>query len=242
MSGVAPGANQRLYFQPNSDQGFLNGINQAVADGCDTISISWGAAESQWAGPSLQAMAAAIQNAAATGVNIWVAAGDNGSGDNAAGNNADFPGSAPYALDCGGTFLPTSGPETVWNDGPTGGATGGGVSKYFSRQAWQPGTGQYRQAPDVAGVAVVPAPAHGTKCARCWQVLEEVGKSAAHPLLCQRCEDWASVRRSWHLCSTPVSRRSWTSPAATMEPFRQGLASTTAPDSDASTAASSSPS
>jgi len=42
--------------------------------------------------------------------------------------------------------------------------------------------------PDVAGVAVVPAPAGGQKCARCWQVLEEVGKSAAHPLLCQRCE------------------------------------------------------
>ncbi|MDP1839545.1 MAG: class I tRNA ligase family protein, partial [Reyranella sp.] len=41
---------------------------------------------------------------------------------------------------------------------------------------------------DVAGVAVVPAPAAGEKCARCWQVLEEVGKSAAHPLLCQRCE------------------------------------------------------
>ncbi len=43
--------------------------------------------------------------------------------------------------------------------------------------------------PDVAGVAVVPAPAGGQKCARCWQVLEEVGKSAAHPLLCQRCEE-----------------------------------------------------
>jgi isoleucyl-tRNA synthetase len=42
--------------------------------------------------------------------------------------------------------------------------------------------------PDVAGVAVVPAPAGGQKCARCWQVLEEVGKSAAHPLLCLRCE------------------------------------------------------
>jgi len=42
--------------------------------------------------------------------------------------------------------------------------------------------------PDVAGVAVVPALASGTKCARCWQVLEEVGKSAKHPLLCQRCE------------------------------------------------------
>ena len=28
----------------------------------------------------------------------------------------------------------------------------------------------------------------GDKCARCWQVLEEVGKSARHPLICQRCE------------------------------------------------------
>jgi isoleucyl-tRNA synthetase len=41
---------------------------------------------------------------------------------------------------------------------------------------------------DVAGVAVVPALAKGEKCARCWQVLPEVGKSAKHPLLCQRCE------------------------------------------------------
>src|SRR5215475_13235928 len=43
--------------------------------------------------------------------------------------------------------------------------------------------------PDVAGVAVVPALATGNKCARCWQVLEEVGKSARHPLLCHRCEE-----------------------------------------------------
>ncbi len=42
---------------------------------------------------------------------------------------------------------------------------------------------------DVAGVAVTPALAAGVKCARCWQVLEEVGKSAAHPLLCRRCEE-----------------------------------------------------
>ncbi len=46
---------------------------------------------------------------------------------------------------------------------------------------------------DVAGVGVVPALADGTKCARCWQVLEEVGKSAAHPLICQRCEDAVSA-------------------------------------------------
>jgi isoleucyl-tRNA synthetase len=47
--------------------------------------------------------------------------------------------------------------------------------------------------PDVAGVAVEPLAAHGNKCARCWQVLEEVGKSAAHPLLCRRCEEAVSA-------------------------------------------------
>ena len=43
--------------------------------------------------------------------------------------------------------------------------------------------------PDVAGVGVVPAPAKGEKCARCWQVLEEVGKQARSPLLCVRCDE-----------------------------------------------------
>ena len=47
--------------------------------------------------------------------------------------------------------------------------------------------------PDVTGVGVVPALADGNKCARCWQVLEEVGKSANHPLICRRCEDAVSA-------------------------------------------------
>ncbi|WP_043831710.1 isoleucine--tRNA ligase [Muricoccus aerilatus] len=32
------------------------------------------------------------------------------------------------------------------------------------------------------------APAPGTKCDRCWRVLPEVGRSAAHPTLCLRCD------------------------------------------------------
>ncbi|MEO3473049.1 isoleucine--tRNA ligase [Roseomonas sp. CAU 1739] len=35
--------------------------------------------------------------------------------------------------------------------------------------------------------SVTPAP--GTKCARCWRVLPEVGRSSKHPTLCLRCED-----------------------------------------------------
>jgi isoleucyl-tRNA synthetase len=38
-------------------------------------------------------------------------------------------------------------------------------------------------------VAVAPARAEGEKCARCWQVLPEVGKDAEHPSLCKRCTD-----------------------------------------------------
>jgi isoleucyl-tRNA synthetase len=38
--------------------------------------------------------------------------------------------------------------------------------------------------PDVAGVAVVPTPAPGDKCQRCWRVLPEV-----HAGLCRRCAD-----------------------------------------------------
>jgi isoleucyl-tRNA synthetase len=40
-----------------------------------------------------------------------------------------------------------------------------------------------------ADVTVGVALAAGSKCARCWRVLPEVGQSAAHPTLCLRCED-----------------------------------------------------
>jgi isoleucyl-tRNA synthetase len=42
---------------------------------------------------------------------------------------------------------------------------------------------------DVPGVGVVPELARGQKCARCWQVLPEVGEQAGAPDLCRRCAD-----------------------------------------------------
>ncbi len=43
--------------------------------------------------------------------------------------------------------------------------------------------------PDVPGVGVVPAPAAGEKCERCWKVLPEVGGDARFPGTCRRCAD-----------------------------------------------------
>jgi kumamolisin len=115
----------------------------------------------------MAALDAACQSAAALGVTITVAAGDNGSSDNVndGKNHVDFPASSPHVLACGGTALRGSGStissETVWNDGPGGGATGGGVSNVFPLPTWQSGasvpkpstpTGG-RGVPDVAGDA-----------------------------------------------------------------------------------------
>jgi isoleucyl-tRNA synthetase len=46
--------------------------------------------------------------------------------------------------------------------------------------------------PDVPGVAVVPGPAEGEKCARCWRVLPEVTDEAGQ--LCRRCADAVGAR------------------------------------------------
>jgi isoleucyl-tRNA synthetase len=49
--------------------------------------------------------------------------------------------------------------------------------------------------PDVEGIGVVARRAAGAKCARCWQVLVEVGSGAAAPDLCRRCSDAVAARR-----------------------------------------------
>lgn len=165
---VAPGARIAVYFTTNTDQGFIDAITTAVHDETNNpsvISISWGAPESSWAASSLTALDDACQSAAALGVTIFVAAGDNGSSDGASGNNVDFPASSPHVVGCGGTALKSSGTkitsEVVWNDGSEGGATGGGVSDVFALPSWQANAGVPapssstggRGVPDVAGDA-----------------------------------------------------------------------------------------
>jgi kumamolisin len=169
---VAPDAKIVVYFAPNTDAGFLDAIHQAVMgkrNKPSVISISWGGPESTWTSQSLKSYNEALQSAAAAGVTVCVACGDNGSSDGVTDGKAhvDFPASSPYALACGGTHLVGSGgsitDEEVWNDLPDNGATGGGVSDTFPLPSWQnaakvppsvnPGNRKGRGLPDLAGDA-----------------------------------------------------------------------------------------
>lgn len=170
VGAVAPGAKIVVYFAPNTDRGFLDAITTAAHDSTNqpsVISISWGSAESQWTEQALTNFDEALQGAAAMGVTVCVAAGDNGSSDgvNDGANHVDFPASDPFALGCGGTRLQASDgqiiSETVWNDLPNEGATGGGFSSFFTLPSWQQNLGiqdpnaaeNGRGVPDVAGDA-----------------------------------------------------------------------------------------
>ena len=170
--GVAPGAAIDVWFAPNTDAGFLDAVSEAThaADTPTAISISWGQSEDAWTDQARTAMDEAFADAAALGVTVTCAAGDDGSTDRATDgrSHVDFPAASPHALACGGTRLtadPATGAvrsETVWGGVGGNGATGGGVSGAFARPSWQEGVAVPGQAetgrpgrgvPDVAAVA-----------------------------------------------------------------------------------------
>ncbi|MFZ3211944.1 MAG: S53 family peptidase [Terriglobales bacterium] len=170
---VAPGARIVVYFAPNTDAGFLDAITTAIHDKTNqptVVSISWGGPESSWTSQAMTSMDEAFQAAAALGITVCVATGDDGSTDGVTDNlqHVDFPASSPFALACGGTRLTATGSaissETVWNDLATNeGATGGGISDFFALPTFQagakvppsanPGNHVGRGIPDVAGDA-----------------------------------------------------------------------------------------
>jgi kumamolisin len=169
---AAPQAQFAVYFAPNTDAGFIDAVTSAIHDTTNrpsVISISWGGPESGWTQQAMAAFDQAFQEAVALGVTICVASGDNGSSDGVGDgqDHVDFPASSPHVLACGGTSLHARNgqiaTETVWNDGASGGAGGGGVSAVFALPNWQSGLPvasargtaplTMRGVPDVAGDA-----------------------------------------------------------------------------------------
>ena len=158
-------ASIRVYWADTSPGSISAAVRAATADGCDVCSISWGADESRWEDAGVQAgqdfvarMQAAAQAAAASGMVIFAAAGDNNARDMGRyAVNVDVPSSCPHVVGCGGTRKTRDG-ETVWNQDPgrpDGHGTGGGFSRLFPPQPWQAGAphGPGRMVPDVAGNA-----------------------------------------------------------------------------------------
>jgi kumamolisin len=196
---IAPAAHLAVYFAPNTDAGFLNAITTAIHDATNkpsVVSISWGGPEAGWTPQALNAFDSAFQAAAVMGVTVLAASGDHGATDGVTDGklHVDFPASSPHVTACGGTRIQAQGTtilsETVWNDGPNGGAGGGGVSAFFATPAWQAGLAattaagtsaplQKRGVPDIAGDA---DPVSGYRVRVDGQSLVIGGTSAVAPL------------------------------------------------------------
>ena len=178
---VAQGAKIAVYFAPFTEQGWVDAVTTAVQGVSklpagwappSTISISWAWTEFEafgsftWSQAAMNAVSATFQEAAALGITVFVASGDNGSncqiGDGKA--HCYYPSSDPWITSCGGTTIEnvsgSSFTEITWNDN---GITGGGISDAFPLPAWQVGKGipksvnpggrVGRGIPDIAGYA-----------------------------------------------------------------------------------------
>ncbi len=187
---IAPQAHIKVYFAPNTDQGFLAAVNAAVHDtpAPAAVSISWGGPEASFTVQSRNAFEQVFQDAALLNVVVTAASGDSGSTDGTSALSVDFPASAPHALGCGGTHLEGTAAitlETVWNS--NGGSTGGGISAAFPKPDYQrkakvpkPTTsGGGRGVPDVSGNA---APETGYRVRVDGQEIVVGGTSAVAPL------------------------------------------------------------
>jgi subtilase family serine protease len=155
----APGASIVSYEAPNTGAGEYDVYNRIVTeDKAQVVSTSWGDCEANVAssGNFITSMHTLFEQAAAQGQSVFAASGDSGSegcfdGTNSTASeslNVDHPADDPFVTAVGGTSLVDPGSEPVWNDCEAevgvacaqggGGASGGGLSRQFSRPAWQP--------------------------------------------------------------------------------------------------------
>ncbi len=179
VSAMAPGATIDVYEGPftgeDTDYDSLDEYTAIInADQDQVVSTSWGLCEQsveQGQTGLEQAENNLFEQAAAQGQTVFDAAGDNGADDCnvnetpnvAPGQNpvsVEDPSSQPYVVAVGGTSITdaSSSPpaEQVWNDGPNGGAGGGGISQAWEMPSWQraarvpgiavPGSAAYRNA------------------------------------------------------------------------------------------------
>jgi subtilase family serine protease len=151
----------------------LDAISDVASDDkAQVLSISYGLDEFLQGNAQMAAEGQVFVQLAAQGITVFVSAGDGGAyGDEGFGLNVADPASQPDVTGVGGTSMVTHPnakgqplyiAEQVWNDLWLGaGATGGGVSSYWSIPDYQApgvvsgngGSSTNRNVPDVAAVA-----------------------------------------------------------------------------------------
>ena len=142
--GLAPKANVLVYEGPNSGSGPYDTFNAIISEhAARVVTASWGQCEPLNGEQQSQAENTLFQQAAAEGMSIVSASGDDGAEDcfpESPTPAVDDPASQPYVTGVGGTHLASIGPrpsESVWNDGVTVGAGGGGVSSFWTMPSYQ---------------------------------------------------------------------------------------------------------
>jgi kumamolisin len=174
-SSLAPGAQVRVYGVGELDTNYLDEAYQQVytdattspALGIHEMSMSYGGGETYTTKSQVMTDHQYFAELASAGVSVFASSGDGGStpGNNSSGDETgslqvEAPASDTDVTGVGGTslVLNSSGAEsseTVWNN--SSGASGGGVSIYFSRPTWQVGVGvpvgTMRLVPDLACAA-----------------------------------------------------------------------------------------
>ena len=157
VGAAAPGASMAVYFVGSSGtNAWVEVISAAISDTTNNpsvLSISWGLAEDAAPDQFKSAVDQALASAAAAGITVLIASGDQGStgswgqqGPPDTLAHVNFPPSSPNATGVGGTVLQPDGSggvaaEVVWNNGAATSASGGGVSAFFGVPSFQSGAG-----------------------------------------------------------------------------------------------------
>jgi kumamolisin len=191
VHALAAATHGYVYEAPNSGAGELAMYQKIASDNTvDVVSISWGACESAEGSSQAKSVSSAIATGTAEGISYFAAAGDDGTTDcyRQTGSTAkavDFPASSPNVTSVGGTQLSvtssnTYSSESTWNNGDSGGSTGGGISTLFAAPSWQSAQSTTnRKVPDVSADAS-PTSGYTIYSAGAWQQVG--GTSGAAPL------------------------------------------------------------
>jgi len=150
---MAPAADITIYIGGSWE----SPINQAIADGCHILTISWATSESTF-------LESIFETAAANKIAVCVASGDWGSIFPYTGSlSVCYPSSSPNVISIGGTKLLLNSNNTRASEidddrDPNFGSTwggGGGISTLFSLPSWQTGL---HYTPITGGVTGSPTP------------------------------------------------------------------------------------